>query len=342
MFSSLNSGRLRKRLAPAMEGAVQRLTLGNKVLPTMPQPGFNINTAMNTFNQQLGARVASGQMTMDQARAAQAEMTALQRMPSATREQATDVAQRQMQVGQYAPTPVTPPMPQGGLTLSNVPQRLTLSNTPPPMEDIVVQPMRPAPQADTGFNINTAMNTFNQSLGDRVASGQMSLDQARAAQAEMTALQRTANPTREQATDVAQRQMQVGQYSPQPARELPKPSPMPKINAEAGIPLWMRLGPGPERDAAYAAYQAGQNQPMALPGGTGYDERGNMLPQKQPRGVADMLRGMPMMPSQPPQVDNSTFVSMPNFRMPTAPQPLPSNAQAMAMGGLMRKYGGMC
>lgn len=194
---------------------------------------FDINNAMNTFNQQLGQRVASGQMTLDQARAAQAEMTALQRMPSATREQATDVAQRQMQVGQYAPMQVTPPMPQGGLTLSNVPQ------PPTDMQEVIGSRMPPP----------------------GVRSGDT------------------------------------------------------RIFAD---------------------------QPMALPGGTGYDERGNMLRAPQPRGLADIFRRRLMMPSQPPRVDNSTFVSMPNFRMPTAPQPLPSNAQAMAMGGLMRKYGGMC
>jgi polyhydroxyalkanoate synthesis regulator phasin len=274
---------------------------------------FNINNAMNTFNQQLGARVASGQMTMDQARAAQAEMTALQRMPNATREQATNVAQRQMQVGQYAPTPVTP---QGGLTLVNVPQRLTLGNTPQPVEDTVgvnaeagiplwmrlglprpAQPATPMPQADTGFNINNAMNTFNQQLGQRVASGQMTLDQARAAQAEMTALQRTANPTREQATNVAQSQLQVGPYAPQPG--------MPRIGYR------------------YPRPEAPQAAPMPMP------------PTPRMRMA---------MPRQPSGVNNSTFMAGdPNFRFGQTPQQMAPNAQGMAMGGLMAKYyGGAC
>jgi hypothetical protein len=322
--------------------------------PLPPQPSFNINNAMNTFNQQLGARVASGQMTMDQARAAQAEMTALQRMPNATREQATDVAQRQMQVGQYAPTPVTPPMPQGGLTLSNVPQRLTLSNTPPPMEDIVVQPMRPAPQADTGFNINTAMNTFNQSLGDRVASGQMSLDQARAAQAEMTALQRTANPTRAAATEVAQRNLQVGQYAPQigypipevreaqPVRPTPVMPPMPMAPTQVMPPIPMATQPEvigsrmPPPGVRSGDTRIFADQPMALPGGSGYDERGNILRAPQPRNLTDILQRGLMMPSQPvarPQ-------PMPQPMARPMPQPMAQRPTGMLFNNLMNKYRG--
>ncbi|MFN5737887.1 MAG: hypothetical protein ACK47H_04830 [Akkermansiaceae bacterium] len=38
---------------------------------------------------------------------------------------------------------------------------------------------------------------------------------------------------------------------------------------------------------------------MVLPGGSGYDERGNMLGQTQPRGLTDILRRGLMMPSQP-------------------------------------------
>lgn len=81
-------------------------------LPMPQDPEFNINTATNTFYKALGDRVASGQMTLDQARAAQAEMRALQLNPAAAnRQTATDIAQRHLQVGRYAPS-----QPQGGLT----------------------------------------------------------------------------------------------------------------------------------------------------------------------------------------------------------------------------------
>lgn len=73
----------------------------------------------------------------------------------------------------------------------------------------------PANRPDADFNINTAMNTFNQRLGDYVKSGRMSVADAQRAQAEMRALQ--LNPTtatRQQATEIAQRNLQVGPFSP--------------------------------------------------------------------------------------------------------------------------------
>ena len=156
------------------------------------------------------------------------------------------------------------------------------------------QPMQPA------FNINNAMNTFNQNLGQRVASGQMTMDQARAAQAEMTALQRMPSATREQATDVAQRQMQVGPYAARPVTAPALSYPM--------------LGNTPPMAA----------QPAPMPQGPSVVE------------MAQLMR-------QPGRVDNSTFMAGdPNFRFGQTPQRMAPNAQGMAMGGLMRKYGGMC
>lgn len=79
------------------------------------------------------------------------------------------------------------------------------------------QPVTQQPMArpDPDFNINTAMNTFNQRLGDYVKSGRMSVADAQRAQAEMRALQlNPAGATRQQATEIAQRNLQVGQYSP--------------------------------------------------------------------------------------------------------------------------------
>ena len=109
---------------------------------SMPQdPGFNINTATNTFFKALGDRVASGQMTLDQARAAQAEMRALQLNPAvANRAAATEIAQRNLGVGQYAPRPQ-------GLTLSNVPQQQSLGMA------MQAPMMQPAPQGLTLSNV---------------------------------------------------------------------------------------------------------------------------------------------------------------------------------------------
>ena len=103
--------------------------IAKKAVGGSADTGFNINNAMNTFNQQLASRVKSGKMTADQARKAQAEMTALQRSSNASRAQATEIAQRNLQVGKYAVQP-TAAKPASSLALSNVPKQLTLSNVP--------------------------------------------------------------------------------------------------------------------------------------------------------------------------------------------------------------------
>ena len=152
----------------------------------------------------------------------------------------------------YDPSgPVAPPRPAGGLTLS-MPQ-------------------------DPGFNINTATNTFFKALGDRVASGQMTLDQARAAQAEMRALQlNPAMANRAAATEIAQRNLQVGPYAPRPAQGLgtvmqgvrmpevpqymppPPPPPMP-VRSDMPAPRGLTLSNAPMQGAA--------PQPMSAPQG---------------------------------------------------------------------------
>lgn len=121
-------------------------------------PGFDINTATNTFYKALADRLKSGQMTLDQARAAQAEMRALQLNPAAAnRQAATDIAQRHLQVGQYSPANVAAQQaaqqPQGGLTLAQPAQGVggtgqsfnpvTAPPSPPrPPEEIMVTPQR--------------------------------------------------------------------------------------------------------------------------------------------------------------------------------------------------------
>ena len=240
----------------------------------------------------------------------------------------------------------------------------------------------PMPQ-DPEFNINTATNTFYKALGDRVASGQMTLDQARAAQAEMRALQlNPAAANRQTATDIAQRHLQVGRYSPsQPQggltaiapQPIPMQPPMPDRHSEYGIPLWMQLGAGPERDAAYAQYmkaQRGEMQPKfigknftgdAPPPGKKYIETPEGLvpvpindvpvrPAMGPglgRALGMPMQGVGMAPQMPQGLTLSnvprqlTLSNVPQQGI--APQPM-SAPQGMAMGGLMEKYygGGMC
>lgn len=170
---------------------------------------------------------------------------------------------------------------------------------------------------DPGFDINTATNTFYKALGDRVASGQMTLDQARAAQAEMRALQlNPAAANRQTATDIAQRHLQVGRYSPsQPQGGLtaiaPQPTPMP-------LPRMPIMPQPPEREviglrSPVPGVHGGDTRifapttqpPMALPGGTGYDEQGNMIRSKPDylSGIRSLLanfgKGMGNAPMQP-------------------------------------------
>jgi hypothetical protein len=246
---------------------------------------------------------------------------------------------------------VMPVQPQGGLTLA-------------------AQPAAPA------FDINNAMNTFNQQLGQRVTSGQMTLDQARAAQAEMTALQRSPNATREQATDIAQRQMQVGQYAPQP-QGLVMNAP-PQGMAMGGMMRGSTAedrGPTTEgqRDAAYFRMQ-GLNAMVAPQGATPdytralLDQMSNAVGQNRgvalteynatpvSRGSAKQMLNTPE-PEQgiaimPMQETPMPVPPMPPTLMPVPPMPVPPYRPApdmdivvapqpptgMALGGLMRKY----
>ena len=202
---------------------------------------------------------------------------------------------------------VMPVQPQGGLTLA-------------------AQPAAPA------FDINNAMNTFNQQLGERVTSGQMTLDQARAAQAEMTALQRSPNATREQATDIAQRQMQVGQYAPALQDIVVTAQRRPQYDETPVMPAPM-IGDGPLRPTSeqLAMYHAGGS-------------RGAWDPQV---GVftATRLARQPEAPQYvppPPPPEKVQYAPQPQGLVMNAPQPqgLVMNAPptGMALGGLMRKY----
>jgi hypothetical protein len=349
-------------------------------------PGFDINTATNTFYKALADRLKSGQMTLDQARAAQAEMRALQLNPAAAnRQAATDIAQRHLQVGQYSPANVAAQQaaqqPQGGLTLAQPAQGVggtgqsfnpvTAPPSPPrPPEEIMVTPQRMPeiatmpPPPPPSVMPPPPIRTYYDPEGPVMPPPPMPVSQ------------------------------------PQELPVAPTQPDMPERHSEYGIPLWMQLGAGPERDAAYAQYMKGQGggmQPkgiggmlnalkkMQLPQGVGGMPRqgvGGMPRQGSPnaltiargpipldqqgppmggsigaflgrQGEAPQAAGMlPRLaemlnpqPRQPTGVDNATFIAGdPNFRFGETPQVKAPNAQAMAMGGLLRKYygGGMC
>lgn len=133
-------------------------------------PDFDINVAFNTMNKRLGELVNSGKMSLDQARAAQSEMRALQLNPAAAnRQAATDIFQRHLQVGKYHPENVAAAQraaeraaqqPQGGLTLAQPAQGVggtgqsfnpvTAPPSPPrPPEEIMVTPYQRMPEIVT-------------------------------------------------------------------------------------------------------------------------------------------------------------------------------------------------
>ena len=166
--------------------------------------------------------------------------------------------------------------------LSNQPRRPTNTGNgmvvqpaiPQPYQEEVVAPPQPMgplsmPQ-DPGFNINTATNTFFKALGDRVASGQMTLDQARAAQAEMRALQlNPAMANRAAATEIAQRNLQVGPYAPRPAQGVGMPMQAPVMPTLPPPPMPVRSDmPAPRGlTLSNAPMQGAAPQPMSAPQG---------------------------------------------------------------------------
>lgn len=261
------------------------------------------------------------------------------RFAAADAVQARIDAQRRAEEARRVPAaPMMQPAPQG-LMLSNVPQQpaggLTLANVP---------------RADPGFDINTATNTFFKALADRVASGQMTLDQARAAQAQMRQLQ--LNPqmaNRAAATEVAQRALQVGPYAPQSA----------VIDNRIGFGFGKPMTPeGPKGLAgmggmlANFAEQFRNAQGMAKP----YASVPRQLTREEAIAISSMpQRAQPAtLPMQPlgmplqaqmaqPAPQGMTLSNVPQQQRLTL-SAAPVQPQGMAMGGLMDKYygGGMC
>lgn len=145
-------------------------------------PDFNINTATNTFFKSLGDRVKSGQMSVADAQRAQAEMRALQLNPAAaTREAATEIFQRNLQVGKFHPENVAAEQ----RARERAAQQPTFLTTPPPPSEPRVGISAPPPPAATpgmpqGWNASSAYRDFGGKLAQMIKSGQLTPQQANA------------------------------------------------------------------------------------------------------------------------------------------------------------------
>lgn len=352
-----------------------------------PDPGFDINTATNTFYKALADRLKSGQMTLDQARAAQAEMRALQLNPAAAnRQAATDIAQRHLQVGKYSPS-----QPNGGLTQAQTAQATArrpyaILGMPTPENGMAPQIKQQTPtqaQVDAYYAGNPDMNNsyWNPYAGSFETRPQVSQP--------VTPPQMPVMPQPPMPVSKPPEEIMVTPYRmPEPPRMpeivTPPPSPYPAqppmatpmpynpvnttrledlrgrpgsgmgiggiLNALRNMQLPQGVGGMPRQGSPNALTIARgpipldqQGPPMG--GGIGAFlgrqgeaiQSGGMMPR-----LAEMLK--------PKQPQGSFVDTMPkanvadNFRFGETTQQMPQNAQAMAMGGLLRKYygGGMC
>jgi hypothetical protein len=190
-----------------------------------------------------------------------------------------------------------PPIPPvQNLTLSNVPQTLTLGSTSAP---------QPSP-----FDRNASLQQLNSTFGNlRNTYGEEALRGAGFTPAAFQGFQRTL------------RDLQMDKNSTQEQHTAALQNALNGLNSYTS-----NLKPISPQGAGIGAFlgKAGE----------------------APQGV-----GTPPMPSQQlinafsPKPSQSSFVdTMPKMNMPapTGPQVMAPNAQGMALGGLMRKYGGMC
>lgn len=135
-----------------------------------PDPNFNINNALNTFSRSLNDRIQAGQMSVADAQRAQAEMRALQLNPAmATRQAATEIAQRHLQVGPYSPANVAAQQAAQQRAM----QQPVLA--PPPAATPAATPGMPQ-----GWNAAQAYRDFGGKLAQMIKSGQLTTQQANA------------------------------------------------------------------------------------------------------------------------------------------------------------------
>ena len=308
-------------------------------------PGFNINTAMNTFNQRLGELVRSGQMTVAQAQAAQADMRALQLNPAAAnRQAATDIAQRHLQVGKYHPENIAAAQqPQGGLTMAEQPEIMVTRPTPMPtptdMREVIGSRMPPPgvrggdtrifadqpmayPGGDPDFNESTGVYTpdtrgLGGSIGGILANFGKSIGNA-PMQPKFIGQHFTGD-----APPPGKKYIETPEgLVPVPINDMPmRPSTGTGLGSALGMPM----------------------QPQSI---------ANAMQQPQGLTLSNVPQSARLTLSNVPQQPQTLGMLMQGVRMPEVPQyapppPPPEKVQyapptGMAMGGLMRKYGGMC
>jgi hypothetical protein len=298
-------------------------------MTSLPQPNsdpdFNINTATNTFYKALADRLKAGQMTLDQARAAQAEMRALQLNPAAAnRQAATDIAQRHLQVGKYSPS-----QPNGGLTLAQTAQATARAPyatlmMPTPQNGMAPQIKQQTPtqaQVDAYYAGNPDMNNsyWNPYAGSFETRPQVTPQG-------VGGMGQSVNPV------TPPQEIMVKPYKPMPPMppEVMPPMPQPPVmptppmrvpedlvtplrptqpsmpgqpyidsNGNTHLPDGSVRADGPGTRPPWAI------PPMALPGGTGYDEQGNMIRSKPDylSGIGGLLanfgKGIGNAPTQP-------------------------------------------
>ena len=292
-------------------------------------PGFNINTAFNTMNQRLGELVRSGKMSIDQARAAQAEMRALQLNPAAAnRQAATDIAQRHLQVGQYSPANVAAQQaaqqPQGGLTLAKT-----------------AQGVGGAAPAASPYDAAAAYRQNAMGLANAVQSGQMTADRARQLQAPLfDAVKMGSTPQGQAAMNLAATQAQGGM-------------PIAGYDPAAQYRGFSQELAGMIRQGAITPAQANAIKSSVFDATKlGNSNQGYNQMQASLAAARQQMAQYPM-----PITPRTNPMAAPHAAQPTpqgltmgnvpqqgvAPQPM-SAPQGMAMGGLMEKYygGGMC
>ena len=320
---------------------------------------FDVAAAYRQHSQKLADAIKAGQITVERARQLQAPLFAATKLGSTPEGQAAmNAAAAQA---------------QGGMPMS-------------------------------GYDAAAQYRNFGQELMGMIKSGALTVEQANALKAPVFNAVKLGNSNagyqQMQAALNAARQQMGGQNVGQsfnPVTSPPSPPRMPEIvtppqvsqpqelpvtptqpdmperHSEYGIPLWMQLGAGPERDVAYAQYmkaQRGEMQPKfigknftgdAPPPGKKYIETPeglvpvpiNDVPVKPAMGpglgraLGMPMQGVGMAPQMPQGMTLSNVprqLTLSNVPMQgAAPQPV-SAPQGMAMGGLLRKYygGGMC
>lgn len=301
----------------------------------MPMQGYDPAAMYRNITSQLSNAVSSGRMTAQQAQALQAPLF------EATKVGNTAPGYAQMNSAYNraisAIRNASPAQPQGGLTQAQQPQEIMV--TPQRMPEIATLPMsqpRELPVTPPQ-EIMVTPQRMPEIAAPPPPPSVMPPPSPYPAQPPMaTPLPyNPVNTTREE--DLrgrpgsgmgiggilnALRNMQL----PQGVGGMPRQgSPNALTIARGPIPLDQQ---GPPMGGSIGAFLGRQGEaPQA----------GGMLPR-----LAEMLNPQPR---QPTGVDNATFIAGdPNFRFGETPQVKAPNAQAMAMGGLLRKYygGGMC